>query len=447
MPETIHVAYCLDDGYAEQTCVSMASMLANTKSNLHFHVISNRLSNENKAKLSSLKERFSHGKWSFHGVEYDTSSFVIDSAVHYTIEAYYRLFLPMILPELERIIYVDGDTVVVGDIVELWNENLEGKIAGVIQDRRFLNEEFLKIFEFKKPHYFNSGILLLKLKEFSKLYTLETLPKIISNLLAKFKNSKMEFYPDQDILNHLLSEDKYAKFLSIKYNLENYYDVYSDLKFYGQGCHNLVEWAEANKKPTIIHYCGSKKPWHFKSTMILLMHWRLYYKYKALTPFYNPLDEKLIAEYERREKITKTEALLPANLYMQLFWRDVFFNLAEYVKQIIGNRKLVFWGAGQHIAYIVTVFASSGLYPYAVVDGLASNHGKRIFEYTVQPAEILMGKSDEYFVVLAMETKRGHDIVTDLLKEYGYDENGFVYAYAEAYKHENRPLLQEKNYV
>jgi len=438
--ETIHIAYCLDDGYAEQTCVSMTSMLANTKSKVHFHVISNQLVDENKTKLSSLQERFTHGEWSFHSVEFDTSSFVLDTVLHFTIETYYRFFLPKILPELERIIYIDGDTVVDGDILELWNENLEGKIAGVVQDRRFGEEEILKIFEFNDSHYFNAGILFLDLKKFSKLYTLDTLPKIISDLFAKFKNNKVLWYADQDVLNYLLSGEESVKFLSIKYNLEDYFGAYTDL-MYGQGCRNLVEWVNANKKPVIIHYCGPKKPWHLKNEMILSVHWRLYYKYKALTPFYNPLDEKLIAEYNRREKITKTEALLPTNTYMQLFWRDIFADSAEYVKQIIGNRKLVFWGATQHITHIMAIFALRGLYPDTVVDGLATNHGKYVFEYTVQPSEILMGKSDEYFVVLAMETKRGRDIVTGLLKEYGYDENGFVHAYAELYEREDSSIF------
>jgi len=449
MSETIHVAYSLDDGFAEPTCVSMASMLANTKSNVHFHVISNRLSNENKARLSSLQESFSHGEWSFHRVEYDTSNFVLETAIHFTIESYYRLLLPKILPELEMLIYIDGDTVINGDILELWNEDLEGKIAGVVQDLQYPDyKERLKIFRINENRYFNAGILLLNLKKFSKLCSLETLPKIISNLFTKFKNKKLGWLADQEILNYLFNGEKWAKFLSVKYNWEDQnYDFFSNFWSYGQGCSNLVEWTDASKKPVIIHYAGPKKPWHLKNEMFFSVHWRLYYKYKALTPFYNPIDEKLITEYGRREKITKTEAFLPTKLYLQLFWRDVFSNSAECVKQIIGNRKLAFWGATQHITHIMAVFASYGLYPDAVVDGLTTNRGKFVFEYAVQPAEILMGKSDEYFVVLAMEKKQVCNIVTGLLKKYGYDENGFISAYAEVYKHENRPLLQEKNYA
>jgi len=433
MFETIHVAYCLDDGYAGHTGVSMASMLANTKSKVHFHVVSNRLSDENKAKLSSLSKRFPHGQWSFYGFKFDDKTLIIPD--HLTIETYYRFFLPAILPELEKVIYIDGDTVVAGEISELWNEDLEGKAAGVVSDVTYTCKRS-EILDLKYDwHYFNAGVLLLDLKKFSELYTLDNLSEIISTVFSKYVKNNEPWYADQEVINYLMKGDKYAKFLNTKFNL-------GDIGYYLQikNQKHLKKWVDIYNYPIIIHFIGTEKPWHlnvFKASK----YWRLYYKYKALTPFYDPLDEKRIAEYERREKITKTDALLPTNTYITLFWRDIFADSAEYVKQIIGNRKLAFWGAGQHIAHIMTIFASRGLYPDIVVDGLPSNYGKTVFEYAIQPAELLHGKTEEYFVVLCMETKKARNVVKKILEEYGYNENGFVHAYAEAYEIENRPLL------
>jgi len=442
MSETIHVAYCLDDGYAEPTCVSMASMLANTKSNIHFHVISNRLSDENKNKLSSLSKHFSQGIWSFYSINFDTSRFVLEPKIHLTVEAYYRFFLPSILPELEKIIYVDGDTVIVGDILELWNENLDGKIAGVVSD--FIDtQDRSKILELEYDwHYFNSGVLLLNLKEFSKLYTFDKLFEIINAIFNKFVENNVAWLADQEVLNYLIKGEKYAKFLTAKFNLEDI-GVENSINLQPKNSHSsrLKEWIDCYKSPIIIHFVGIKKPWHLNSIFIASKYWRLYYKYKTLTPFYDPFDEKRILEYERREKITKTEAVLLTDTYIQFFWRDIFADAAEIVKRVIGNRKLVFWGVGQHFNNIMTIFALCGLYPDAIVDGLATNHNKAIFEYTVQSADILKGKSGEYFVVLTMQTKRIYGVVSNLLKEYGYNENGFVHAYVKAYERENKLLL------
>jgi lipopolysaccharide biosynthesis glycosyltransferase len=421
----------------------MASMLANTKANVHFHVISSRLNDENKVKLSSLSERFSHTCLSFHEFTFDCEGFEIGNS-HYTAETYYRFYLPEILPNLERILYIDGDTVVNGDISELWNIDLGKHTVGVVVDfHDRIHKERNKAIGFSDDDlYFNAGIMLINLRKFEKYLFIQQIPTIIPELYKRFKKINKKFFHDQELLNYRFNADKSALFLPVKYNFMdiNIANYKAQLPF-RRSCYELKDWASAYSNPIVIHYGGDNKPFPLDGKFKPLYHWRLYYKYKALTPFYDPLDEERIAEYDRREQLTKTEALIPTDIYIQLFWQDIFLNSAKRVKQVIGNRKLAYWGAGLHITNIMAIFASDGLYPDAVVDGLASNHGKTVFEYTIQPAEMLRGKFDEYFVVLCMETKQVRDIVIKLLKEYGYDENGFAHAYAEAYEREDKPLL------
>lgn len=440
MPETIHIAYCLDDGFAECTCVSMASVLANTKSKVHFHVVSNRLSDENKAKLSFLSKKFSHGQWSFHEFSFCSNNFETGST-HLTAETYYRLYFPEIFPDLERVLYLDGDIVVNGDIYELWDTNLGNYTAGVVVDSA--NQIFIernKALDFNSDDlYFNAGVMLINLRKFGKYEFSRHISAIMPELYTKLKEVTSSWCADQELLNYKFNADKSALFLSLKYNfMDKIYMYMAPLPFH-RGCYELKDWALAYSSPVIIHYSDKKKPFQLDRTFQNAYNWRLYYKYKAMTPFYDPLDEGRIAEYNRCEQLTKTESLLPINIYIRMFWQDMFINSAKKVKSIIGNRKLAFWGAGKHITHIMAMFASQGLYPDIVVDGLADNHGKTVFEYTVQPAEMLRGKSDEYFVVLCMEAKNARDSVIKSLKEYGYDENGFMHAYAEAYERECLP--------
>jgi len=443
MAEIIHVAYCLDDGYAECTCVSMASMLANTKSNVHFHLISARLSDENKTKISSLSERFPNMLLSFHKFTFDNSGFEMGNSPYITAETYYRLYLPEILPDLERIVYLDGDTVINGDILGLWNIDLEKYTIGVVIDFYVQNwAERNKAIGFDDDDlYFNCGVMLIDLRKFEKYSFIKQIPTIISELHKKIKKVSKFWYHDQDLLNYRFNADKSALFLPLRYNfMDVIIQNYTAQLPFRSGCYELKDWALAYSNPVVIHYPSAIKPFPLDGQFKPMYHWRLYYKYKTLTPFYDSLDGKRIAEYDRREQITRFQALIPVNTYMQLFWREVFLNSAKYIKQIISNRRLAFWGVGQYITHVMAIFASDGLYPDAVVDGLASNCGTNVFEYTVQPAEILKGKADEYFVVLSMETKKARNAVIKILKEYGYDENGFVHAYAEAYEREDKPL-------
>ena len=443
MSETIHVTYCLDDGYAEYTCVSMASMLANTKSNVHFHIISNRLSDENKAKLSSLSGHFPHMLLSFNEFTFDSDGFETGDS-YITTEAYYRLYLPEILPNLERILYLDGDTVINGDISKLWNIDLGKHTVGVVVDqwtRQFTAERNKAIGFNDDDLYFNSGVLLINVKNFGRYLFTQQISTVVPELYKKIKDVNGSWCLDQELLNYVFNADKSALFLPLQYNfMDPNVSNYNTELLFRRGCYELKDWALAYSNPVIIHYNGLK-PFPFDGNFKFSHHWRLYYKYKALTPFYDPLDEKRIVEYDRRELLTKTESLIPTSLYIPWFWRDIFVHSVKYVKQIIGERKLAFWGgAGRHITLLMAIFASERLYPDAIVDGLTANHGKNVFGYTIQPADILRGKTEEYFVVLCMETKPARDAVVKLLKEYGYDENGFTHAYAEAYERENKSL-------
>ena len=46
----------------------------------------------------------------------------------------YRFILADLLPSLDRIIYLDVDTLVLRDLTELWRTDLEGKFIGVVKD-------------------------------------------------------------------------------------------------------------------------------------------------------------------------------------------------------------------------------------------------------------------------------------------------------------------------
>jgi lipopolysaccharide biosynthesis glycosyltransferase len=272
MDETIHVAYCLNDGFAIPTCVSMASLLANTTSDVCFHVVSNRLSDENKSKLAQLGERFPHGRWIFHDLETDRykDKFVLQKNIHVTVEVYYRLFLHEVIAGVDRLIYLDGDIIVCGDIKELWCENLYGKTLGAVKDIQLRPiDELNEILEFDvEKYYFNAGILLIDLAKFSKLVDLNTVFDVTEALHAKFSESrsKMTWYADQDVLNHIIRGDRNLTLLHARYNLQqNDFDQYTSWFAYAQNCSTLSEWTEANASPVIVHYTGAYKPWQLRN--------------------------------------------------------------------------------------------------------------------------------------------------------------------------------------
>lgn len=128
---------------------------------------------------------------------------------------FYRLFVHKIFPHLDKILYMDSDTIVRSDLTELFNTDISKYVVGAIRDMAPVSipdDPFGKyIRDFKKKHkkrqpdlYVNSGVLLINV---SKMHECD------SDLLATPVDFK---YPDQDLLNIAL--DGKIRELPLKYN-------------------------------------------------------------------------------------------------------------------------------------------------------------------------------------------------------------------------------------
>lgn len=163
--ETIVVAYCFDRNYAPYAAVSTYSLLKHNTSKLRIywcvgeadlgfagdlaHAVREKTSHE----LSILclrAELFADWKTSFEA----------SLTSHYSAGAFFRLLLPDALPE-DRIVYIDCDTIVQGDLAELYRLDMQGKSIGAVPDRwaSMLHRMPLAPGE----PYVNTGVLLLDL--------------------------------------------------------------------------------------------------------------------------------------------------------------------------------------------------------------------------------------------------------------------------------------------
>ncbi len=89
-----------------------------------------RLSDDNQKTISTLETIFPYVKFHFINVgDKFNSAFEIDD---FTVDVYLRLLIPLIIPNYEKIIYLDSDTIVKNDISELFHfKTLNFSIAAV----------------------------------------------------------------------------------------------------------------------------------------------------------------------------------------------------------------------------------------------------------------------------------------------------------------------------
>lgn len=135
-----------------------------------------------------------------------------------TIGAFYRLLITQILPEIDKIIYLDSDLIVNLDIAELWRVDIADKPISAVDTADAETNHFQQFAEdlsfegsgLVADNYLNSGVLLMNLEYLRKSEDL-----ILSGVKWYGEHPKLQ-YMDQDILNYLFSKS-YLK-LPVKFN-------------------------------------------------------------------------------------------------------------------------------------------------------------------------------------------------------------------------------------
>ena len=242
----IHISYCLNNHYTPLVYVSMISIL----SYKHYYtfisfylIISQNFEKKNIDLLTSLYQQYDFFNITFIKIDkkYE-NSFV---SRHITKEAYYRFSLGELLPFLNKIIYLDGDTIIFRDLTKFYNLNFNGKIilGQVTGNNKSKKDHIYKI---------NSGILLLNLKKMREI----KMEKLTINILNK---GEKLYYHDQTLINQYFH--KYVGIYPPEFHSRKFND-YLRVKKWNKISGNLYDndylyfsW----KYPTIRHYLGRSK--------------------------------------------------------------------------------------------------------------------------------------------------------------------------------------------
>lgn len=279
----MNILYTLNDKFVPQVGTCICSICENNKeaSEIKFYIIGRGISKSNQDKLKAFVKKYNRTITIYEIGDIDSYfDFEFDSNGWNNI-ILARLLLDRFLPKnIDRILYLDGDTIVRGSLSELWNTDLDGKMLGMVCEPT-LNKERIKILELEKYLYCNSGVILIDLKRWRD----EEIGKKI--LLFSKENMEKLFAPDQDAINCVLKDDIY--YLSPKYNYENTFYLYP-YKFIKKLVYPVKynaseeEYKEAFKNPIIIHYLGEDRPWRVGNKH---KYKKDFEKYLHMTPWKN----------------------------------------------------------------------------------------------------------------------------------------------------------------
>ena len=264
----VPVFYAVDDNYLPYLTVSLTSLKRNADKDCQYlvHVLTAGISEEMQRKLIECEEK----NVRIQCVNVSEKMEEVKNSLHlrdyYTGATYYRIFIASMFPQYEKAVYLDCDTVLLGDISELYKielgENLVGAIpdgaVAVVPEFRAYTKDVLGI---EAENYFNAGVLLMNLAQFRK----ERFYEKFCSLLGQYR---FKVAQDQDYLN-VICRDK--------------------VTYIGMEWNRMPIGDKGDALPKLIHYNLTMKPWHYEDILFQEYFW----EYAKTTKYYDRILQDL----------------------------------------------------------------------------------------------------------------------------------------------------------
>ena len=311
----MNILMAFESEYRKPAMVTMYSLLCNNDRDITFYIIYSRLTKEERLLLTELAESTGHGSCVFLPVPEeayrDLPTFFWISA-----ETYYRLMAQKLLPEsVDRILWLDADIVVCGDITEFYDQDFEGNllVACSVWEEGVVRAQLNQLTLPPDARYFNAGVLLYNMTAQRKQLD----PEVYTEYLKVFGNRLV--YADQDVLNAVFY--RCVKFADqLQYNcFTNALDQYPPAKR-----RTLL------KQCRILHYNGSSKPWNkeycFLGSHIFRKYALSFPEYSYLTdPDWRKQEDKARRRhlYDKKKMGKKEQSILRYSFVMEIAGKKV----------------------------------------------------------------------------------------------------------------------------
>ena len=276
MKKTIPIFFTTDDNYVPFLDVAISSLIKNASRAYDYRItVLNTGLDEENVKLVKKNE-----KPGFEIDFVDISSEVegiksrFKNVYHFSVVTYYRLFIASLFPEYDKIIYLDCDLVVTGDVSRLYEMEMSENILAAVPDQFVcITDEFkrytLEAIGVEPEKYINAGVLLMNLREYRR-------EKIEEKFISLITENDFDLVdPDQAYLNYL---------------------CYGRIKFLENGWNKVPLPTPAEGEKNIVHYALYKKPWQYDE----VIDGEYFWEYARQSPFYGEI-------LNRKENFKETE--------------------------------------------------------------------------------------------------------------------------------------------
>ncbi len=270
----IPIFYACDDNFAKYALVSLYSMIKNASCERKYrvHILHTNISD-------GMKEKFSELRGGCFEIEFNDVTKYLTSIEdklpirdYYTKTTYFRMFIAEMFPEYEKAIYIDGDTVVKGDISRLYDIDLTDRLVGACHEQAMVQVDVYgtyaeRVVGISRHNFFNAGMILINAALWRK-------KGVLNKFLTLLGEYNFVVTQDEDYLNVICKDHVF--WLDQRWNTA----VTADFKY-----------PYADEDAYIIHYIMVNKPWHYENCRAADTFW----SFAKETSVYGMLKDELLA--------------------------------------------------------------------------------------------------------------------------------------------------------
>jgi lipopolysaccharide biosynthesis glycosyltransferase len=182
----IPVVFASDDGYVPMLTTTIGSMLRNASTDFFYDIVvlQRNISYEHRRAMEGYLTRYPNSKLRFYDVTDLVSGYdLATNNAHISMETYYRFLVQKIFEGYDRVLYLDSDLVIRGDVSELFNVDMGDNLVAAVRDVDYLGN--LNMPDGERLEYTRTtarhggshtptsrqGVLVLNTREMRKLHT------------------------------------------------------------------------------------------------------------------------------------------------------------------------------------------------------------------------------------------------------------------------------------
>lgn len=332
----LNILYSFDNNYAPFGGISLTSLLENNKeaSEINIYIMGFNLDEDNIKKLQKTAKNY--GRNIIFLDQSRTEQTIVDLGLpsyRGASVAAARLFISFYIDEnVDRILYLDSDTIIVGNLNELFHQDLQGNPVGMVIDS--VARDYKKIVGFgEDENYYNAGVILYDLKKWNEL-------RCTDQIIDHIKNVRNDYEAlDQDLINFVLKNqittiDPRYNFepFCVRYKAKDYIKAFGDKGYYSQA---TIDAAKSKVKVLHCFRFLGMFPWH-KDILHPCSEEFQIYKKKSCWADMESIDIETINFKFKVQKVLYH--ILPGSLYMRVFRLSTYLIYKRNSKAILDKK-------------------------------------------------------------------------------------------------------------